>query len=143
MTKEVWYYDYRTNVHHTLKKKPMRYKHLSEFIECYNPRNRHRRKATWDEQNAPDSRWRSYSYEELTARDKTILDVFWLKDQSLVDLDDLPELDELAEQIIESLEAGLDCFREVLGALRESRRTAVPTSPVCVRLSPGNTDQVN
>ena len=113
-TKEVWYYDYRTNIHHTLKKKPMRYENLSEFIECYNPRNRHRRKATWDERDAPEGRWRSYGYEELTARDKTSLDVFWLKDKSLVDLDNLPEPDELAEQIIKNLEAGLDSFREVL-----------------------------
>ena len=120
-TKEVWYYDYRTNIHHTLKKKPMRYEHLSEFIECYNPRNRHRRKATWDEQEAPEGRWRSYGYEELTARDKTSLDVFWLKDKSLVDLDNLPEPDELAEQIIENLEAGLDGFREVLATLRYLR----------------------
>ena len=75
-TKEVRYYDYRTNIHHTLKKKPMRYEHLSDFIECYNPRNRHRRKATWDERDAPEGRWRSYGYEELTARDKTSLDVF-------------------------------------------------------------------
>ena len=117
-TREVWYYDYRTNVHHTLKKKPMRYEHLSDFIECYNPRNRHRRKTTWDEQDAPDGRWRSYSYDELTARDKTSLDVFWLKDKSLVDLDNLPEPDELAEQIIENLEAGLESFREVLAGLR-------------------------
>ena len=117
-TKEVWYYDYRTNIHHTLKKKPMRYEHLSDFIECYNPRNRHRRKATWNERDAPEGRWRSYSYEELTARDKTSLDVFWLKDKSLVDLDNLPEPDELAEQIIENLEAGLDSFREVLAGLR-------------------------
>ena len=72
-TKEVWYYDYRTNIHHTLKKKPMRYEHLSDFIECYNPRNRHRRKATWDERDAPEGRWRSYGYEELTAREKTSL----------------------------------------------------------------------
>ena len=117
-TKEVWYYDYRTNIHHTLKKKPMGYKHLSNFIECYNPQNRHRRKATWDERDAPDGRWRSYGYDELTARDKTSLDVFWLKDKSLVDLDNLPEPDELAEQIIENLEAGLDSFREVLAGLR-------------------------
>ena len=117
-TKEVWYYDYRTNIHHTLKKKPMRYEHLSDFIECYNPRNRHRRKATWDEQDAPGGRWRSYGYEELTARDKTSLDVFWLKDKGLVDMDNLPEPDELAEQIIENLEAELDSFREVFAALR-------------------------
>ena len=70
------------------------------------------------EQDAPEGRWRSYGYEELTARDKTSLDVFWLKDKSLVDLENLPEPDELAEQIIENLEAGLDSFREVLAGLR-------------------------
>jgi type I restriction enzyme M protein len=47
-TKEVWFYDYRTNIHHTLKKKPLRFEHLADFIECYNPRNRHKREATWD-----------------------------------------------------------------------------------------------
>src|SRR5438270_1519899 len=47
-TKEVWYYDYRTNIHHTLKKKPLRFEHLAGFIDCYNPKNRRKRKATWD-----------------------------------------------------------------------------------------------
>ena len=96
----------------------MRYDHLSDFIECYNPRYRHRRKATWDEREAPEGRWRSYGYEELTARDKASVDVFWLRDKSLVDLDNLPDPDELAEQIIENLEAGLESFREVLTGLR-------------------------
>ena len=58
--------------------------------------------------------WRSYSYEELTARDKTNLDIFWLRDKSLTDLDNLPDPDDLAEEIIENLEAGLDSFRQVL-----------------------------
>ena len=119
-TKRVWYYDYRTNIHHTLKKKPMRYEDLLDFVKCYNPRNRHQRKPTWDENAAPDGRWRSYSYEDLTARDKTSLDVFWLKDKSLTDLDNLPEPDDLAEEIIENLEAGLNSFREVLAGLRQS-----------------------
>ena len=121
-TKQVWYYDYRTNIHHTLKKKPMRYEDLLDFVKCYNPRNRHQRKATWNENDAPDGRWRSYSYEELTARDKTSLDIFWLKDKSLTDLDNLPEPDDLAEEIIENLEAGLSSFREVLAGLRQSGR---------------------
>lgn len=118
-TKEVWYYDYRTNIHHTLKKKPLRFEDLAEFIECYNPKNRHERKATWDEEKNPDGRWRKFSYEELMARDKTSLDLFWLKDKSLTDLENLPEPDELAEEIIENLEAGLNSFREVLGALNK------------------------
>ena len=118
-TRQVWYYDYRTNIHHTLKRKPMRYEDLSDFVKCYNPRNRHRRKATWEENDAPDGRWRSYSYEELTGRDKTSLDIFWLKDNSLTDLDNLPEPDELAGEIIENLEAGIDSFRQVLAGLQQ------------------------
>ena len=118
-TKEVWYYDYRTNIHHTLKKKTMRFEDLADFIKCYNPDNRHKRKETWDADKNPEGRWRKFSYEELTARDKTSLDVFWLKDKSLTDLDNLPEPDELAEEIIENLEAGLNSFREVLAGLNK------------------------
>ena len=117
-TKEVWYYDYRTNIHHTLKKKPLRFEDLQDFVACYNPLNRHKRQETWHEQNGPEGRWRKYSYEQLIARDKTSLDIFWLKDKSLADLDNLPEPDELALEIIENLEAGLNSFREIAAALR-------------------------
>lgn len=116
-TKEVWYYDYRTNIHHTLKKKTMRFEDLQDFIKCYNPKNRHKRKATWDEKTNPEGRWRKYTYAELMARDKTSLDLFWLKDKSLTDLDNLPEPDDLVEEIIENLEAGLNSFREIAAAL--------------------------
>ena len=116
-TKEVWYYDYRTNVHHTLKRKPLRLDDLREFIDCYNPGNRQQRKETWDGEKNPAGRWRKYSYEELAARDKTSLDVFWLKDDSLADLDDLPEPEILAEEIIGDVEAGLARFRAVAAAL--------------------------
>ena len=95
----------------------MPYEDLSDFVRCYNPHNRHQRTATWDESDAPEGRWRSYSYEELTARDKTSLDIFWLKDKSLADLDNLPEPDELAAEIIENLESGLARFREIVTAL--------------------------
>jgi type I restriction enzyme M protein len=120
-TREVWYYDYRTNIHHTLKQKPMRFEHLAEFIECYRPKNRHKRKATWNAENNPEGRWRKYTYEELIARDKTSLDVFWLKDKGLTDLDNLPDPDTLAEEIIENLEAGLASFRSVLDGLKKVR----------------------
>jgi len=116
-TKEIWFYDYRTNVHHTLKKKPMRLEHLQDFIDCFNPNNRHERKATWTEKRNPEGRWRKYNYKEIIARDKTSLDIFWLKDKSLADLDNLPEPDVLAEEIIENMEAGLNSFRDVLSAL--------------------------
>jgi type I restriction enzyme M protein len=116
-TKEVWIYDYRTNIHHTLKKKPLRFEDLQDFVTCYNPLNRHKRKEVWNEQSNPEGRWRKFSYEQIVVRDKTSLDIFWLKDKSLADLDNLPEPDILAGEIIENLEAGLNSFREIAAAL--------------------------
>lgn len=117
-TKEVWFYDYRTNVHHTLKRKPMTYEHLKDFIECYKPGERHNREETWNEDNE-DGRWRKYSYEEIINRDKTSLDITWLKDDSLTDLENLPDPDVLAEDIVENLEAGLESFRQIVDELEE------------------------
>jgi len=111
-TKDVWIYDYRTNIHHTLKKKPLRMDDLKDFIKLYNPENRHKRKETWNEKKQ-EGRWRKYSYDEIIARDKTNLDIFWLKDDSLTDLDNLPDPDVLANEIIENIEAGLENFREI------------------------------
>ena len=118
-TKEVWYYDYRTNIHHTLKKKTMRFEDLQDFITCYKPENRYARKETWNAESNPEGRWRKFTYDELITRDKTSLDIFWLKDKSLTDLDNLPEPDVLAAEIIDNLEAGLNSFREVLTVLEE------------------------
>lgn len=117
-TKDVWIYDYRTNIHHTLKKGTMKLEDLQDFIACYNPTNRHKRTETYSESNL-DGRWRKYSYEEIIARDKTNLDIFWLKDKSLADLDNLPDPDELAEEIIEDVEAALEGFRGIVGILEK------------------------
>jgi type I restriction enzyme M protein len=118
-TKEVWYYDYRTNIHHTLKKNPMRFEDLKDFISCYNPENRHTRKETWSEAT-PEERWRKFTYDEITARDKTSLDIFWLKDKSLADLDNLPDPDVLAIEIVENLEAGLASFRRIVASIQKN-----------------------
>lgn len=115
-TKEIWYYDYRTNIHHTLKKNPIKFENFKEFIECYNPENRYKRKETWSEEN-PDCRWRKYTYEELITRDKTSLDIFWIKDKSLADFDNLPDPDVLAEDIIENIEHSLESFRAIKESL--------------------------
>ncbi|MAS40280.1 MAG: DNA methyltransferase, partial [Porticoccaceae bacterium] len=58
-------------------------------------------------------RFRRFSYEELAQRDKLNLDLFWLKDDSLEDIDSLPEPDVLATEIVENLEAALEQFRSV------------------------------
>ena len=115
-TKEVWFYDLRTNKHFTLKKSPMTFEDLQEFIECYNPQNRHDRKETWSESN-PDGRFRRFTIDEILARDKTSLDIFWIKDRSLADLDNLPSPDELATDIMESLQSALESFQQLTAKL--------------------------
>jgi type I restriction enzyme M protein len=116
-TKEIWVFDYRTNIHHTLKKSPLKLEDLRDFITYYNPGNRHKRVATYHPETNPEGRWRMFTYEEIIARDKTSLDITWLKDQSLADLDNLPDPDVLALEIIENLEAGLESFRAVMVGL--------------------------
>ncbi len=115
-TKEVWVYDYRTNVHHTLKKKPMTFDDLQDFICCYNPSNRHNRVETWSDEN-PEGRWRKFTYTEIMDRDKTNLDILWLRDESLADFDNLPDPDIIANDIIENIEASLESFREIMAVL--------------------------
>tara|TARA_R110002096_G_scaffold257381_1_gene450743 strand:+ start:65308 stop:66792 length:1485 start_codon:yes stop_codon:yes gene_type:complete len=113
-TKDIWFYDYRTNIHHTLKKKTLRIEDLQSFIDCYSPENRHARKETWNEETSPEGRWRKYGIDEIMSRDKTSLDITWIKDDTLTDLDNLPEPEVLAEEIILNIESGLSSFREVL-----------------------------
>jgi type I restriction enzyme M protein len=116
-TKEVWFYDFRTNMHFTLKEKPLQFDDLQDFIKCYNPSNINKRKETYHVDKNPDGRWRKFSYDEIIARDKTSLDISWLKDKSLTDLDNLPDPDVLANEIIENLQIGIDCFKEIMRKL--------------------------
>lgn len=115
-TKEIWFYDYRTNIHHTLKKHPLQFENLKSFISCYKSENREKTIETWSEKN-PKGRFRKYSYAELLLRDKINFDITWLKDDSLIDVDSLPEPEILAQEIIDSLEGALISFREVAKSL--------------------------
>lgn len=108
-TKGVWIYDLRTNKHFTLKTRSLKRDDLQDFINCYNPSNRHERTES--------ERFKYFDYETLVARDKASLDIFWLKDDSLDNLDDLPPPDVLAQEIVEHLEAALASFRDVAAGL--------------------------
>ncbi|KAF0201281.1 MAG: site-specific DNA-methyltransferase [Bacteroidetes bacterium] len=112
LTKEVWYYDYRTNVRHTPKKNPLRVEHLKEFVECYQADDRTKRMETWSVKNE-DGRWRKYNYKDLISRDKTNLDIFWLKDDKLIDLDNLPDPEILLDEIIDNIESALASFKSI------------------------------
>ena len=91
-------------------------------MKCYNPTNRHTRPSTssgqanWSLKN-PNGRWRAYEYDELIARDKASLDIFWLKDDSLEDSANLPNPDVIAQEIVDDLEAALEQFRLIANDL--------------------------
>jgi len=112
-TKTLWVYDLRTNKHFTLKTKRLTRADLDEFVECYRPTDRHKRKPTWSEAT-PDGRWRSYTYDELLARDKVSMDLFWLRDEGLEDSANLPEPHLLAQEIADDLRAALAQIEDVL-----------------------------
>jgi type I restriction enzyme M protein len=116
-TEKLWVYDLRTNMHFTLKTKPLKRSDLDEFVDCFNPDNRHKRRQTWSEKNL-DGRWRCFTYDELAKRDKLNLDMFWIKDESLEDAENLPEPDDLAEDIADDLETALEQFRGITNSLR-------------------------
>ena len=111
-TKTLWIYDLRTNQRFTLKTNPLKRLDLDDFVACYNPANRHKRKATWST-DKPNGRWRVYSYEELLQRDKVSLDIFWLKDESLEDSANLPDPDLIAAEIAEDLRTALEQFENI------------------------------
>lgn len=113
-TKRLWIYDLRTNQHFTLKTNPLKRDDLDEFVDLYKPENRHARKQTWSEKN-PEGRWRVYTYEELLARDKVSLDIFWLRDESLADAENLPDPDVIAGEIAEDLRDALELIGEIAG----------------------------
>lgn len=122
-TNKLWVYDLRTNMHFTQKERPLKRADLDEFVACFNPANRHKRKATWAEAPAkgagPDGRWRAFEYAELMQRDKANLDIFWLKDKSLADGDDSPEPDVLAQEIADDLQTALDQFASIAAELKK------------------------
>jgi len=109
-TEKLWVYDLRTNQHFTLKQNPLRRAHLDEFVACYalgRPRP----------ERVGSERFKAYSYEELVARDKANLDLTWLRDESLEDLDNLPAPEVIAREIVEDLTAALAEFEAVAAAL--------------------------
>ena len=79
---------------------------LDEFVGAYR-----------DREGVDSDRWKAFSYEEIVARDKANLDITWLRDESLEDLDNLPSPEVLAREIVEDLTAALSEFEAVAAAL--------------------------
>jgi type I restriction enzyme M protein len=104
-TEKLWIYDLRTNMHFTLKENPLRLEDLADFIKCYNPESRSGRKES--------ERFKVFSFDELMQRDKVSLDIFWLKDESIEDSENLPVPELIAKDIAENLQAALEQFGSI------------------------------
>jgi type I restriction enzyme M protein len=112
-TEQLWVYDFRTNQHFTLKQNPLRPEHLAEFVEAYKP-------GRLRSERVESERFRAFGYDELAARDKTNLDLVWLKDDSLEDAADLPAPEVLAAEIAEELQSALVEIEAIMAALTDT-----------------------
>ena len=110
-TEKLWIYDFRTNQHFTLKENTLHREHLDDFVKCYNAKNILKRKGT--------EKFHAYSYDDLIKRDKTSLDIFWLKDDSLEDLENLPPPEIISDEIKENLESALVSINELIDNIQE------------------------
>lgn len=117
-TKNVWYYDYRTGIKHTLATKPMMRHHLDDFVTCYHAENISARQETYSEDN-PNGRWRKYPVSELLKRDKTSLDISWIKETNDDDDMTLTELMATIQQKSDSISKAVSQLQELLKGIEE------------------------
>ena len=108
-TSQLWIYDLRTNQHFTLKQNPLRREHLDDFVAAYRPGARQTRTES--------ERFKRFDYDALLQRDKVSLDITWLRDESLEDVDNLPPPDVIAQEIVEDLGAALAEFSAIAASL--------------------------
>jgi type I restriction enzyme M protein len=102
-TSELWIYDLRTNKNFTLHESPMKDEDLADFIKCFNPDNRRQREES--------ERFRKFTYDELLKRDKLDLNITWLRDNSIEDVEELPPPRVLAKKMYDDLSAILEEMR--------------------------------
>lgn len=76
-TEDIWVYDYRIGIKHTLVQKPLTRKHLDDFVSCYCSGHMQDRVPTYSEEN-PNGRWRKFTKDEVYSRDQLKLDFKWI-----------------------------------------------------------------
>jgi type I restriction enzyme M protein len=107
-TENVWMYDLRTNIEKVTKRYPLTADYFKDFEACYHAKPR-----------AETERFRRLTRAEIDKRDDN-LDIFWLKDESLQDADDLPEPEDLVSEAVTQLETALDALRDLSLRLQEN-----------------------
>ena len=118
-TREIWFYDYRSGIKHTLATNPIKRSDLDDFVACYHADNISERVETWSTDN-PNGRWRRFSVEEILARDKTNLDVSWIKEErESADDYTLAELFSIIEEKSNNISSAVASLKKLIGDIEE------------------------
>lgn len=116
-TEDIWVYDYRTGIKHTLVQKPLTRENLDDFVDCYCSGHMQDRVPTYSVNN-PNGRWRKFSKEEVYARDQLKLDFKWIVSEE----DDDRTLAEMIAQIKEeatSIASAVAELEKLIGEVKE------------------------
>ena len=118
-TENVWFYDYRTGVKHTLATNPIKRSDLDDFVACYHAEDINARKETWSEDN-PNGRWRKYPVADILSRDKTNLDISWIKEEGeSADNYTLAELFSIIEDKSKTIASAVESLKKLIGDIEE------------------------
>ena len=117
-TKEVWFYDLRNNMPNFGKTNPLKKEHFDEFTACYQGADFSKRAETYSAEN-PNGRWRKYNYDELIARDKTSLDITWLKQGEDTVNYSLAELMTMMNEKSANIAQAMSKLKEIIGNIEE------------------------
>ena len=118
-TKEIWFYDYRTDVKHTLATNKLERHHLNDFVSCFHAENLTAREETYNAETNPSGRWRKYSIDEITSRDKTSLDITWIKQGGKEDTYTLAELIEEIQCKSENISKAVQELQKLMANIKE------------------------
>ena len=118
-TKEIWFYDYRTDVKHTLATNKLERHHLNDFVSCFHAENLTAREKTYNAETNPSGRWRKYSIDEITSRDKTSLDITWIKQGGKEDTYTLAELIEEIQCKSENISKAVQELQKLMANIKE------------------------
>jgi type I restriction enzyme M protein len=117
-TKEVWIYDLRSNMPSFGKTNPLLKSHFDEFVECYRAGRVQDRQETYSAENL-EGRWKKYTYQEILDRDKTSLDITWIRSGEAVDYRTLSELLVEIEEKATNINEAVAALKELIGDLEE------------------------
>ena len=117
-TKEVWIYDLRNEMPSFGKTNPLKSEHFDEFVKCYADGDLSKRKETYSEEN-PNGRWRKFTIEDILARDKTSLDITWMKIESEADDYTLCELLDMIKEKSNNIAKAVAELEQLIGEVKE------------------------